>query len=367
MKIVQVITRMDDLGGAQVHVRDLSNQLKVKSNDVSIITGVGGCVHELIGVPYYQCRFLKRELHPFHDIRAIFEVRRKLKEIKPDLVATHSSKAGLVGRVAAWTLRIPTVFTAHGWAFTEGVSTKKRNLFMAIEKALGRITNQVITVSNYDRNLAISCHVIPSSKIQTVHNGILPLKKVALLEKSHKQHVNILMVARFDIPKKQLRLIQVCEKLMHLPWILYFVGEGSKLNEIKKYVKKNNLESRIHFFGSMESIEEPLSHAHIFALLSDYEGLPLSILEAMQSGLPIVASDVGGVKEAVTNSENGYLIKNEDEELLLFRLSQLILNSTLRKEMGKRSKVLFQEKFTFERMLLHTTEVYAKVLNCHSR
>lgn len=365
MKITQVITRMDTLGGAQVHVRDLSNYLISNGNKVSIISGKSYSKNDDTGLTYIQCRSLKREINPYYDLLAIFEIRRELKEMKPDLVATHSSKAGFVGRIAAWSLRIPTIFTAHGWSFTEGGSTNKRKLYLAIEKAVGRITTQVITVSDYDRNLAIYNHVLPPNKIQTVHNGILPFRKVYELDKDKAPIVNILMVARFDIPKRQLSLVKACEKLTHLSWRLSFVGEGSKLVEVIQYVEENNLKNRVHFYGSMESIEEPLSQAHIFVLLSDYEGLPLSILEAMQAGLPIVASDVGGVKEAVMNLVNGFLIPKEDEDLLIFRLNQLIINSNLRLEMGIKGKELFQEKFTFDRMFMQTIEVYKKILKNH--
>lgn len=366
MKIAQVITRMDTLGGAQVHVRDLSNHLAAQRCEVIVITGKAECSHSMVNVKYKQCPSLIRELHPFYDVRAILEVRRILKDLKPDLVATHSSKAGLIGRIAAWSLRIPTVFTAHGWAFTEGVSSKKRRFYMAIEKVVGLITNRVITVSDYDRNLAISSHVLPPRKIETVHNGVLPSKHVTSLKVEDNALVNILMVARFDIPKKQLMLVRACEKLNHLPWQLSFVGEGSQLDEVKEYVKENQLEERVLFYGSMKSIEEPLNNAKVFVLLSDYEGLPLSILEAMQVGLPIIASDVGGVKEAVINSENGFLIPNHDEEFLHYSLSELLLNASLRKRMGIRGKALFEEKFTFDRMLRHTIKVYERVVNNHS-
>ncbi|WP_019415898.1 glycosyltransferase family 4 protein [Paenisporosarcina sp. TG20] len=362
MKVAQVITRMDTIGGAQIHVRDLANHLAASGCEVSIITGAGTCVHKHVNVSYYQCPSLKRELHPFYDVRAIFEVRKLLKIEKPDIVATHSSKAGLIGRIAAWSLRIPTVFTAHGWAFTEGVSVKKRKLYVIIEKIIGKITNQVITVSDYDRNLAISKHVLPPHKIKTVHNGVLLLKQVNQIEPRDESQINILMVARFDVPKRQLSLIKACEKLIHLPWFLSFVGDGGQLEKTQEYVNANHLHDRVIFYGAMKSIEIPLSKAEIFVLISDYEGLPLCILEAMQAGLPIIATDVGGVKEAVSNSGNGFLIPKGDEASLLHQLKNLLTDVSLREAMGTRSKLLYNEKFTFERMYVQTMQVYEKVL-----
>lgn len=360
MKIAQVITRMDTIGGAQVHVRDLSNHLAALGNEVFIITGGQKSTHHKLDVPCYISSSLKREICPLYDVRALFEIRKVLKETKPDVVATHSSKAGLIGRIAAWSLRIPTVFTAHGWAFTEGVSPKKRKFYVAIEKTIGKITNQVITVSHYDRHLAILNQVLPMHKIKTVHNGVLPIKQTGQQNQS-KSQVNVIMVARFDVPKRQLNLIRACEKLYDMPWRLSFIGDGTKLEEARGYVEKRNLHNRVLFYGGMNNIEIPLSNSQIFVLLSDYEGLPLSILEAMQVGLPIIASDVGGVKEAVIDSDNGFLIPKGKEQLLLQRLTELITDVSLRDSMGLRSRELFNEKFSFDRMLTETKEVYETI------
>lgn len=364
MKIAQVITRMDTIGGAQVHVRDLSNHLAALGNEVFIITGGGKVTHHKLDVTCYISPSLKRQINPLYDVRAFFEIRKILKETKPDVVATHSSKAGLIGRIAACSLRIPTVFTAHGWAFTEGVTPQKRRLYIAIEKAIGRITNKVITVSHYDRLLAASNDVLPMNKMITVHNGVLPLRHITQLNRKNNQ-VNILMIARFDVPKRQLNLIRACEKLRDMPWRLSFIGDGKKLEEARAYVEKRNLRDRVLFYGGMNNIEIPLSKSQLFVLLSDYEGLPLSILEAMQVGLPIIASDVGGVKEAVIDSGNGFLIPKGKEQLLLQRLTELITDVSLRESMGLRSRELFNEKFTFDRMLTETKEVYETIHKNH--
>ena len=367
MKIAQVITRMDTIGGAQVHVRDLSNQLAAMGSEVFIITGSGEFTNHKLDVHCYISPSLKRELNPFYDVQAIFEVRNILKEIKPDVVATHSSKAGLVGRIAAWSLRIPTVFTVHGWAFTEGVAPKKRKFYIAIEKAIGKITDQVITVSHYDRFLADTNQVLPMHKMKTVHNGVLPLNPITQ-PKRNNDLIDILMVARFDVPKRQLNLIRACEKLRDLPWRLSFIGDGSKLDEVRGYAEKRKLQDRVLFYGGMNNIETPLRNSQIFVLLSDYEGFPLSILEAMQAGLPIIATDVGGVKEAVIDSDNGFLIPKGNETILLQRLKQLVTDVQLRESMGQRSKELFTEKFTFEKMLTDTKEVYEVVVqNQHKK
>ena len=190
---------------------------------------------------------------------------------------------------------------------------------------------------------------------------MVSLRHITQLNRKNNQ-VNILMVARFDVPKRQLNLIRACEKLRDLPWRLSFIGDGTKLDEARGYVEKRNLHDRVLFYGDMNNIEIPLSKSQLFVLLSDYEGLPLSILEAMQAGLPIIATDVGGVKEAVIDSDNGFLIPKGKEQLLIRRLTQLITDVSLRESMGQRSRELFFEKFTFDRMLIETKDVYESVV-----
>src|SRR5690625_3161378 len=158
MKIVFIITRSDAIGGAQIHVRDLSLHLKEKGYDpVVFVGGEGAFVNSLIekGIPVRSISKLVRPVHPVRDLEALIQLRRELMIVKPDLVSIHSSKAGLLGRLAAKSLDIPVVFTAHGWAFTEGVAEKWRKLYVKVEKWAERFSDKIITVSDYDRQLAL--------------------------------------------------------------------------------------------------------------------------------------------------------------------------------------------------------------------
>lgn len=124
MKIVQVITRMDTIGGAQLHVRDLCIALMEKGHSVYVVTGGNVTLYKELDT--IHCQSLIRNLNVVADIKAFVKVRHIIKNIQPDIIATHSSKAGVIGRLAGWSLRIPTIFTAHGWSFTEGVEAKKK-------------------------------------------------------------------------------------------------------------------------------------------------------------------------------------------------------------------------------------------------
>ncbi|MFJ7971637.1 glycosyltransferase family 4 protein [Psychrobacillus sp. NPDC096389] len=356
MRIVQLITHMDELGGAQVHVRDLSRQLIKDGHIVTIVCGGIEKVDESLYIPsitYVRSKFLGRNIHLVKDFFALLEIRRNIKKLQPDIVAIHSSKAGILGRIACWSLRIPFVFTAHGWSFTEGVAKKQQRLYRKIEKWVGKISKTVITVCDYDRNLALKHQVLPFEKLKTIHNGVRDMKN-GQLESTPREIVNILMVARFEKPKKQRELLEALLPLKELNWHMIFAGDGSLRTESVQFVQENNLGDKVTFVGNYSNIQALLSDSDIFTLTSSWEGLPLSILEAMSQGLPIIASNVGGVRELVREWRNGFLI----HENLSEKLSLLINDELLRQKMGNKSRELYETSFTFEKMYEKTLSTY---------
>lgn len=360
IKIVQVITRMDTVGGAQIHVRDIAIHLQNEGYDVHLITGNRVNVHELGDIPIHTVRHLVRELNPFSDIKAFFEIRKLLKMIRPDLIATHSSKAGIIGRLAATSLRIPVIFTAHGWSFTDGVTNPKRNVYRWVEKIAGYFTSGIIAVSEYDRRLAMKHNIIREDKIICIQNGV---HDVGIPQKVHEKgkEPRLIMIARFAHPKLQLQLLESLIKLKHLDWKMDFVGDGPEKGKAEQFVKENDITHKVHFAGWRKDVDDMLAKSDIFILLSEYEGLPLSVLEAMRAGLPIIASDVGGVKEAVTEA-NGILVHANDSEGLTVALESLIVNRELQKKMGAHGRMLYEEKFTFRKMIKETLAYYRTIV-----
>lgn len=363
MKIVQIITRMDVIGGAQSHVQDLSIGLQKKGHMVTIISGGQENVYnsQAEKVQWMRSSYLQRDLHFWRDLKAFLEIRKKLKEIQPTIIATHSAKAGIIGRLAGWSLKVPTIFTAHGWSFTEGISRKKRWLYKHIERTIAFITNGIITVSEYDYQLAQQHRIACDEKIITIHNGVHDLPWTERI-KHECPPLKIIMVARFEHPKRQLNLVKALEKIDHAKWQLLFAGDGSLRKEAEQYVERQQLQHQVQFLGDCDRVEELLEQSAIFILLSDWEGLPLSILEAMRSGLPVIATNVGGVSEAVHHKINGVLIPRNDEEQLITALLILLENQKYRTEMGKASRLLFEGNFTFQQMLLETMTFYDEVI-----
>jgi len=354
---------MDTIGGAQIHVRDICVGLKSSGHSISVVMGGNESHYEEFEsneIEQINSKYLIRQLNLITDIKAFIEIRKIIKRIKPDLIATHSSKAGIIGRVIGWSLHIPTIFTAHGWSFTEGVTRKKKRMYLLIEKFVGLISDGVITVSEYDKQLALKHKVLPLEKIITIHNGVHETNRLKEV-RFRSDEINLIMVARFAPPKKQLDLLKALTKIQEYKWKMLFVGDGILRKEAEEFVEREELNDRVQFLGNRNDVEEVLRNSHIFILLSDWEGLPLSILEAMRSGLPIIASDVGGVKEAVVQSVNGFMVARNDERELISKLTLLLTSPPLRLEMGNRSRELYQEHFKFEQMYEKTLYFYKEV------
>lgn len=364
MNIVFIITRSDVLGGAQIHVRDLAWGLLREGHSVTVLVGGRGPFTdelERMGIPFWSVRHLVRPIRPYDDVLGIFELRRALVSLKPDLVTTHSSKAGWLGRLAAHSLGLPVVFTVHGWAFTEGVPVPKRQVYLLAEQFVSRFSSRIITVSEYDRKLALRHQIAPPHKIVAIHNGI-PDVSLALRARPEVEPVRLVMVARFEAPKDHVTLLRALAGLRMLPWELELIGDGPLMRQVQAEVRRLELTERVTFLGARNDVAERLAQAQTFVLVSMWEGFPLSVLEAMRAGLPVVASDVGGVREAVVDGETGFLIPPGSDAVLRARLQQLIMDASLRIKMGKAGRRRFEHLFTFERMFKRTMEVYESVL-----
>lgn len=359
-----VLTRSDAIGGAFVHVRDLSLMLCGAGHQVEILIGRGDRYvqdMEKAGVYVRKLKHLVRPVHPWHDLLAFWELRRVLTELKPDLVSTHSAKAGIIGRLASRSLGIPNLFTAHGWIFTEGTPRLRGRVFEYAEKWVEPFSDLIITVSEYDRQLAICRKVTRPEKIVTVHNG-MPDIPPHLCGEPAKHPVKILMVARFEPQKDHGTLFRALGQIRQLNWSLDLVGEGPLRARMEGLACSLGIRDRVNFLGARMDVVELMAQAQIYALISNWEGFPRSILEAMRAGIPVIASDVGGIREAVIPGETGFLVPRKDDQKLRQLLVELLLQPDLRAAFGKAAKARFQKSFRAKIMLDETVEQYRRVL-----
>lgn len=370
MKIALLITHCDTgrVGGAQIHVRDLGAALVSAGHQVTVLAGGDGPLAgqlRSLGMDYRALPHLVRRISPYHDARALEEIRAALSRLRPDLVAAHSSKAGWLGRLAARLLSLPCVFTAHGWAFSEGVPAGQRTAYALAERLAAPLAARIITVSRYDLNLALRYKIAAPEKLVTVYNGVPDLPP-HLRGNPAGAVPQLMMVARFQPQKDHPTLLKALAGLRHLEWELALAGDGPLRPQMENLAASLGLAGRVQFLGVRQDIPELLARAQALVLISNWEGFPLSILEAMRAGLPVVASDVGGVKEQVTNGLNGFLVPRGGQAALQERLTTLITGPGLRARLGASGRKLFEDRFTVGQMVENTLSVYRDVLAMRS-
>lgn len=341
---------------------DLLNGLK-NDFEVSLLVGEEGFLTDharALGVQVRILPDLVQPVAPTRDAKAVRQAVAAIRELKPDLIHCHSSKAGLVGRVAARVSGVPAIFTAHGWGFADGVSWKRKGFVVPSEWLAARWSQKIITVSEQDRNLALRYGIAKPDKLVTIHNGAPDTHHRA--SPGRGETVHIAVVARFAPPKDHVLLLRALANTPPLPFEILFIGDGPTRSDVEKEATSFGLQDKVKFLGTRNDVPELLSKAHIFVLPSNWEGFPISILEAMRAGLPVVASNVGGISEAVIDRETGFLVPRGNVARLRKQLLILLHDPPLRAQLGAAGQRRFERSFTFEHMLGKTINVYDGVL-----
>jgi glycosyltransferase involved in cell wall biosynthesis len=370
MKIAFVITRSDTIGGAHVHVRDLARALRAEGHQAEVVSGGGEgpftAALKDAGVPSHVVADMVRPIRPIRDVLALIQLHRLLKRLAPDLISLHSGKAGWLGRLAGRLLGIPVVFTAHGWTFSVGDSETGRKIYRLVERVAAPLATRIITVSRHDRDLALAAGVGSGARIVAVLNGMADLPPSSRAS-PEREPTRLIMVARYEAQKDHRTLIRALASIADRPWSLELVGGGPAESELRSLIESHGLSDRVEVHGLCGDVAERLAESQAFVLISNWEGLPLSILEAMRAGLPVVASDVGGVCEAVVEGETGYLVPRGDAGALTERLTALLEDPALRKAMGRAGRHRYHEHFRFERMYQETLGVYRSMIEASDR
>jgi glycosyltransferase involved in cell wall biosynthesis len=364
MKIVYIVTRANPIGGAQVHVRDLALALLKRGHEPVVVTSGSGLYTESLrgaGVETIILDSLVMEIRPLQDLRALRELRALLHTLRPDLVSTHSAKAGVLGRLAARSLGIPVIFTAHGWAFTTGVPAPQAKVYGWIERLAAPLAVKIITVSDFDRRLAIERGVATGDKLVTIHNGMPDIAPNLRADPS-RSPVRLAMIARFEPQKDHVTLLHALAALKHEQWHLDLIGDGPLQLQARELSHRLGLTDRIQFWGQRLDVAARLAEAQVALLITKWEGFPRSILEAMRAGLPVIASAVGGVAESVRDGETGFTVPREDIGALRDRLMKLLADPDLRTRMGRRAREYYEHQFMLSRTVTRTLAIYQEVI-----
>lgn len=315
MKIMYGITR-SVWGGAQSHVFDLVNDQLARENEVVVVIGDRGDLYDrlqtLQSVKVHLLPAMQREISPLKDWVAVRQFRALIQQEKPDILHLHSSKAGAIGRLAARQTGCPVIFTAHGWAFTEGAKPAKALAYSVIERLLSPLADHIICVSQFDYQIAVKKGVIKPIKQQAsvIYNGVQD-PKFERQAPNRDRPLKLLMIARFVYPKMQSQLIEWVSRLSDPSQVaVTFVGDGPNEAACKAQAAAANL-TNITFAGFQTDVSTFLAQNDVGVLATKYEGLPISIVESMAYKMPILATSVGGVKEQVQDGMTGRLVSSD--------------------------------------------------------
>lgn len=363
---VFILITKGDAGGAQVHVLSLIAQLK---DQIRFTLGCGEQGYlttqaNEIGVETVVVPYLQRSISPLTDARCLRALKGILRIQNPDLIHLHSSKAGVIGRLAARSLNIKSLFTAHGWAFTEGSGWKQRSYGLVAEWIMARLGDGIITVSDYDYRLAKRYGVIgditETSNSWLIPNGVHAIARQTQV--TRHERTRLLHIGRLARAKNQHLLIEAVSMISR-DFELIIVGDGRLKPGLERLVDQHGLADRVSFIGNTSDVASCLARADIFVLSSDYEGLPLSILEAMSAGLPVVTTDAGGVGEAVSDGLSGFVVKRGDAKGLSEKLTCLIDDEDLRRQFGQCGHRIYCDNFRVEKMCAQTLSVYRTLID----
>jgi lipopolysaccharide/colanic/teichoic acid biosynthesis glycosyltransferase/glycosyltransferase involved in cell wall biosynthesis len=362
--VMLVITK-GEAGGAQSHVLALCEALLAQVRFTVVIGGedasswlgdqLKGLDVQVLALPALQETLLPWRVWPaMQGLLALIDTHA------PDVLHAHSAMAGLVARLTRVQLDVPVLYTVHGFGFKPQVPWVRRQLAGLAERALSRWTTQMVCVSQHERELAYELP-IAHERVHVIPNGIPHLK--VPLDTTWNDLPHLIMVARMKSPKRHdlllHALVRVRDQLGHeLP--VTFVGDGPLRIQYVQLEEQLGLQ-KVTWAGEVTHVAPLLAQHDVSVLLSDHEGMPITVLEAMRAGLTIVASDLPGIREQVIAGQEALLVTNSVDAIAeqLMRLTQ---EPYLRKRLGKAAQQAFESAFTVERMAQRVLFLYQQCI-----
>lgn len=359
--VVQCIAKME-LGGAQKRVIELMRETGERGY---LVTGKGGKLYnevkEEFGDKHITLLYLKREINPINDFLCFFELRNKLIELHRIygniILHTHGSKAGVIGRIVSGSLSFCySIHTVHGYAISPYINTIKRSLYLNAERIASLFGDVIITQANIHIDRSIKWGIGRKNQFYHIPNFI-KFQDFTPVDIKDNHETVICTIGNLKPQKNPTIWASVAKKVtsIHPNVTFIYIGDGPLRDEISKMISDND---HIKLLGWRNDIKELLNTANIFFLPSRWEGLPRTILEAMASGLPVVASCVDGTPEVVKDLVTGYIVSPDDIEGYVEKLSVLIEDRDERKRMGKRGRERVRKYFSYDSMIQTTMKIY---------
>ena len=347
IRVLLAITRLE-LGGAQRVVLHTARKLDRTVFDVALAWGPGdllddeaAAISELERIPVPT---LVRPVAPISDLRALSSLRAAMRSFRPDVVHTHSSKAGVLGRFAARLVGVPAVHTVHGFGFTPLQAAPMRFLYRTAERAMARFTDHFVTVSETDRLRGIELGIFPPEKVTVIRAAVdLRRFRAAADGDAARERLGVpvgppivTQVGNFKPQKAPLDFVRVAAEVQkqHPDSWFVMVGDGPLREIAERLAHELGVEDRMVFAGWWSDVPGLLAATTVSVLTSRHEGLPCSVVESLAAGVPVVATAVDGTVEVVRSEDNGLLAPSGDIAGLAQSIGRLLADPSLRDRMA---------------------------------
>lgn len=386
MKIARAIARLN-IGGPAIQAVLLTRELADAGHRTSLLIGnvpsSEGSMEYLadeMGVVPVRIPSLSRAVSPFDDLRAFWDIYRWLRRERPDVLHTHTAKAGAVGRVAAMAAGIPCVHTYHGNVFEGYFSRRKTAVYLLIERLLAVGTARIIAISPRQReDLATRFRVARPEKIATVQLGFdltrfLMTARARQIEADDQKPLVVTWAGRMTAIKDPLMYAEIAALCADQTSIGTFLmaGDGDLGREVEASVSRHGLGDRLRLIGWQRDMNAVYPQTDVLMLTSKNEGTPVAAIEAMAAGCVVILPDVGGVADLMAGQpedhagyrvfENGILVTKRSPEIFADVLRWLACEPKRRRQMGQAASSFAEQNFSKERLVKDLEKIYADVL-----
>lgn len=385
IKVLHVITRLI-VGGAQENTMYTVSRLDKSRYEIDVISGPqsgseGSLIEEFYAhhISLRILPYLVREINPFKDLLAMVGLYLQMRRNHYTIVHTHSSKAGILGRMAAYLARVPIiVHTVHGWGFHDYIPRYKRRIFIFLEQLSARISTALIVVSNQDARQGQKNHIGSLGKYHLIRSAI---PKDEYFECSGdraavRQELGIPIdalvmgnVGRFSAQKNPLEWVEVAARVKRAVPNCYFllVGDGPLHDQVVQLLKKRGLYPFTILTGLRRDAPRLLSAMDVFLLTSLWEGSPRVIPEAMLVGVPVVSSAIAGSAEIIQNDLTGYICQPRDTQVFANRCTELLTDTEKRYRIIQAARRYASQTFDLTQMVTQIDQLYRDLLNQHGK
>jgi glycosyltransferase involved in cell wall biosynthesis len=362
-------------GGAATIILGLSHVAQAHGWQVDVLTTDPVFQHAVRqhGLGLVNLDVIRREIRPVWDLGGLVRLSRFLEREPYQIVHTHTSKAGFVGRLAARLAGVPAiVHTIHGFAFHEDSPVHIRRFYSTLERLASRWCDRIVSVSEFHRAWAIELGMCQPGQILAIPNGIAEVgrnREVGLAELRREigaaqGDLVILSMARLAADKGLEYLIEAASILPQTERRVQIViaGDGPQRERLEQLVHHLGVTQRVRFLGFREDVGDLLAASDLVVLPSLREGLSIALLEAMAAGKPIIASSIGSQREVASHAEMALLVRPADARALSDAILKLSRDEALMARLGRAARAVYESRYTEDRMLRTYKQLYSDLL-----